>query len=119
MRSTAFGALPGGAQGLTTVQMSTPSSFGPTYDFGPGGVWAMPAGATRPILQWQLAQQDGRFCAAVWDGVLWHVLASAQRALDFARKAKDEIPLKEREQTCANQRGRLRRRFAGLLFDII
>ncbi|HEX7931620.1 MAG TPA: hypothetical protein VF573_00840 [Paraburkholderia sp.] len=56
VRSTAFGALPGGAQGLTTVQMSTPSSFGPTYDFGPGGVWAMPAGAAHPVLQWQLAQ---------------------------------------------------------------
>ncbi|WOD13662.1 GLUG motif-containing protein [Paraburkholderia kirstenboschensis] len=43
------------AQGLTTAQMSTPSSFSAAYDFGPNGVWAMPAGATHPILRWQLA----------------------------------------------------------------
>jgi hypothetical protein len=54
--TTLLGGSLGNAQGLTTMQMSTPSSFGPTYDFGPGGVWAMPAGATHPILQWQLAQ---------------------------------------------------------------
>ncbi|MEX3634125.1 filamentous hemagglutinin N-terminal domain-containing protein [Paraburkholderia sp. BR14320] len=56
VRTTILGANLGNAQGLTTMQMSTPSSFGPTYDFSPGGVWAMPAGATHPILQWQLAQ---------------------------------------------------------------
>jgi filamentous hemagglutinin family protein len=43
------------ANGLTTAQMSTPSSFGPTYDFGANGVWAMPAGATHPVLRWQVA----------------------------------------------------------------
>lgn len=41
---------------LTTAQMSTAASFGPTWNFGPGGVWALPAGATSPVLQWQLAQ---------------------------------------------------------------
>ncbi|MGF6837684.1 filamentous hemagglutinin family protein [Paraburkholderia youngii] len=56
VRATILGANLGNAQGLTTMQMSTPSSFGPTYNFGPGGVWAMPVGATHPILQWQLAQ---------------------------------------------------------------
>jgi hypothetical protein len=40
--------------GLTTAQMSTPSSFGVTYDFSANGVWAMPAGATHPVLRWQL-----------------------------------------------------------------
>ncbi|MCC8402394.1 filamentous hemagglutinin N-terminal domain-containing protein [Paraburkholderia sp. MMS20-SJTN17] len=43
------------ANGLTTAQMSTPASF-VSYDFGPTGVWAMPAGATHPVLRWQLAQ---------------------------------------------------------------
>ncbi|WP_459252510.1 two-partner secretion domain-containing protein [Paraburkholderia strydomiana] len=42
--------------GLTTAQMSQPASFGPTYDFGPNGVWAMPVGATHPVLRWQLGQ---------------------------------------------------------------
>ncbi|MGN6648834.1 beta strand repeat-containing protein, partial [Trinickia sp.] len=41
------------ANGLTTAQMSTPSSFA-GYDFGPNGAWAMPAGSTSPILRWQL-----------------------------------------------------------------
>jgi filamentous hemagglutinin family protein len=43
------------ATGLTTAQMSTPASFGPTYDFSSTGVWALPAGATHPVLRWQLA----------------------------------------------------------------
>jgi len=38
--------------GLTTVQMSDPASF-VGWNFGAGGVWAMPAGATHPILAWQ------------------------------------------------------------------
>jgi hypothetical protein len=42
-------------QGLTTAQMSLSSSFGATYDFGANGVWAMPSGATHPVLRWQLA----------------------------------------------------------------
>jgi filamentous hemagglutinin family protein len=49
------GGTVGTAQGLTTAQMSTPSSFSAAYDFGPNGVWAMPAGAKHPILRWQLA----------------------------------------------------------------
>ncbi|MCC8392470.1 filamentous hemagglutinin N-terminal domain-containing protein [Paraburkholderia sp. MMS20-SJTR3] len=43
------------ANGLTTTQMSTPASF-VSYDFSPAGVWAMPAGATHPVLRWQVAQ---------------------------------------------------------------
>jgi filamentous hemagglutinin family protein len=41
------------ANGLTTAQMSNPASF-VGWQFGPGGVWAMPAGATHPVLAWQL-----------------------------------------------------------------
>jgi filamentous hemagglutinin family protein len=41
------------ANGLTTAQMSTASSF-VGYQFGPNGVWAMPAGASSPVLRWQL-----------------------------------------------------------------
>ncbi|MFM0694273.1 filamentous hemagglutinin family protein [Paraburkholderia sp. GV068] len=46
---------PGNARGLTTAQMSVPSSFGPTYDFSPNGVWLIPSGGTHPVLRWQLA----------------------------------------------------------------
>ncbi|WP_175165833.1 filamentous hemagglutinin N-terminal domain-containing protein [Paraburkholderia fynbosensis] len=42
------------ANGLTSAQMSMPSSF-VGYDFEPNGVWSMPAGATHPVLSWQLA----------------------------------------------------------------
>ncbi|WP_236591575.1 two-partner secretion domain-containing protein [Paraburkholderia metrosideri] len=41
--------------GLTSAQMSTPSSF-QGYDFSTTGAWAMPAGATHPVLRWQLTQ---------------------------------------------------------------
>jgi filamentous hemagglutinin family protein len=43
------------ANGLTTAQMSRAASFGPSWDFGPTGTWALPAGATHPVLSWQLA----------------------------------------------------------------
>jgi len=43
------------ANGLTAAQMSSAASFGPSWDFGPGGTWALPAGATHPVLNWQLA----------------------------------------------------------------
>ena len=43
------------ANGLTTAQMSTPASFA-GYDFSSTGVWAMPAGATHPVLRWQVTQ---------------------------------------------------------------
>jgi filamentous hemagglutinin family protein len=46
------GNLPA-SNGLTTAQMSTPASFA-GWDFGPNGVWAMPVGATHPVLRWQL-----------------------------------------------------------------
>lgn len=42
------------ANGLTTAQMSNPASFD-GWDFGPGGVWAMPPGATAPVLEWQVS----------------------------------------------------------------
>jgi hypothetical protein len=35
--------------------MTLPASF-QSYDFGPNGDWAMPAGATHPVLRWQVAQ---------------------------------------------------------------
>jgi filamentous hemagglutinin family protein len=47
------GTLPA-SNGLTTAQMSNPASFA-GYDFGPDGTWAMPAGATHPVLRWQIA----------------------------------------------------------------
>ncbi|ACC74926.1 filamentous hemagglutinin N-terminal domain-containing protein [Paraburkholderia phymatum] len=43
------------ANGLTAAQMRNPASF-VSYDFSATGVWAMPAGATHPVLRWQLAQ---------------------------------------------------------------
>jgi filamentous hemagglutinin family protein len=42
------------SNGLTTAQMSTAASF-VSYDFSPTGVWALPAGATHPVLRWQVA----------------------------------------------------------------
>ncbi|SAL38515.1 two-partner secretion domain-containing protein [Caballeronia telluris] len=45
------------ANGLSTAQMSTASSFGPTWDFSPTGTWVMPAGGTHPVLRWQQAAQ--------------------------------------------------------------
>jgi filamentous hemagglutinin family protein len=50
------GSVPPASNGLTTAQMSNASSFA-GWDFSAGGVWAMPAGATHPILQWQQANQ--------------------------------------------------------------
>ncbi|SAK46085.1 filamentous hemagglutinin-like protein [Caballeronia calidae] len=47
------GTAPPATNGLTTAQMSNPASF-VSWSFGPSGVWAMPAGATHPVLQWQL-----------------------------------------------------------------
>jgi filamentous hemagglutinin family protein len=38
------------ANGLTTAQMSNRASFA-GYDFGPNGVWLMPAGAAHPVLR--------------------------------------------------------------------
>lgn len=43
------------ANGLTSAQMQQTASFA-GYDFGQNGVWAMPAGATHPVLQWQVQQ---------------------------------------------------------------
>lgn len=41
--------------GLTTAQMSNPASFA-SWNFGPGGAWSTPAGATHPVLSWQASQ---------------------------------------------------------------
>lgn len=41
--------------GLTTAQMSNAASFA-SWNFGPGGAWAMPAGATHPVLSRQVAR---------------------------------------------------------------
>lgn len=49
------GDLPA-TNGLTTAQMRVPASFA-GYGFGSNGVWAMPSGATHPVLQWQVAHQ--------------------------------------------------------------
>ena len=43
------------ANGYTTAQMSDTASFA-GYDFSATGAWAMPAGATHPILRWQLGE---------------------------------------------------------------
>ncbi|MCC8405337.1 filamentous hemagglutinin N-terminal domain-containing protein [Paraburkholderia sp. MMS20-SJTN17] len=44
------------SNGLTTAQMSNPASFDASWNFSPTGVWALPAGATHPVLRWQLGQ---------------------------------------------------------------
>ncbi|MDR5817978.1 hypothetical protein QCE62_30645 [Caballeronia sp. LZ033] len=44
------------ANGLTTAQMSLPGSLS-GYDFSLGGAWALPVGATHPVLNWQLTGQ--------------------------------------------------------------
>ncbi len=44
------------ANGLTTAQMSMASSFGPTWNFAPGGVWTFIAGVSHPVLQWQVGK---------------------------------------------------------------
>ncbi|MDP9651949.1 two-partner secretion domain-containing protein [Paraburkholderia caledonica] len=46
------GNLPA-SNGLTTAQMSDPKSF-VGWSFGSDGAWAMPAGATHPMLRWQV-----------------------------------------------------------------
>nr|WP_116137567.1 filamentous hemagglutinin N-terminal domain-containing protein [Trinickia diaoshuihuensis] len=47
------GGAPAG-NGLTTAQMSRAASFA-GWDFSANGAWAMPAGASHPVLRWQLA----------------------------------------------------------------
>ncbi|SAK91973.1 filamentous hemagglutinin-like protein [Caballeronia catudaia] len=46
------GTAPPDSNGLTTTQMSNASNF-LDWSIPAGGVWAMPAGATHPLLQWQ------------------------------------------------------------------
>jgi hypothetical protein len=41
------------ANGLTTAQTSTASSFGPTWGISPGGTWVVPEGGRHPILRRQ------------------------------------------------------------------
>ncbi len=54
--STGAGTQLPAANGLTTAQMSNPASFDASWDFSATGAWVIPAGATHPILRWQLAQ---------------------------------------------------------------
>ncbi|WP_250455948.1 filamentous hemagglutinin N-terminal domain-containing protein [Caballeronia sp. ATUFL_M2_KS44] len=42
------------ANGLTTAQMSTASSFAPSWNFAPGGTWTFVPGVSHPVLQWQV-----------------------------------------------------------------
>ncbi len=44
------------AVGLSAARMSQAASFGPTWDFSATGAWAMPAGASAPVLRWQLTE---------------------------------------------------------------
>ncbi|SAK83078.1 filamentous hemagglutinin-like protein [Caballeronia hypogeia] len=49
------GTTPPDSNGLSTAQMSNVGNY-LDWNIPAGGVWAMPAGATHPILQWQQAQ---------------------------------------------------------------
>jgi len=49
------GTVPPDSNGLSTAQMSNASNY-LDWNIPSGGVWAMPAGATHPVLQWQQAQ---------------------------------------------------------------
>jgi hypothetical protein len=53
----ALGTAVPAANGLSTAQMSTSASFGPTWNFGANGTWIIPVGSTHPILQWQTTTQ--------------------------------------------------------------
>lgn len=46
------------AVGLTAARMGQSGSFGPTWDFSTTGVWAMPAGASAPMLRWQMSSTN-------------------------------------------------------------
>jgi hypothetical protein len=52
------GTMVPAANGLTSTQMRTASSFA-GYDFGPNGAWAMPANGSHPVLRWQLQSSNG------------------------------------------------------------
>lgn len=52
----AYGTPIPAANGLTTAQMSTASSFGPTWNFAPGGTWTFIPGVSHPVLQWQVGR---------------------------------------------------------------
>lgn len=56
-KGTDRGGVPA-ANGLTTAQMSNPSSFA-GWNFSPNGAWAMPAGSTHPELRWQVSPAAG------------------------------------------------------------
>lgn len=50
-----YGTTVPATNGLTSAQMGMTSSFA-TYDFSATGAWAMPPGATHPVLRWQASQ---------------------------------------------------------------
>lgn len=47
------------SNGLTTAQMSDAASYS-GWDFSSNGAWALPAGATHPILRWQVEQPSSQ-----------------------------------------------------------
>jgi filamentous hemagglutinin family protein len=49
------GTVPPDSNGLTTAQMSNVGNY-LDWNIPAGGVWAFPAGATHPVLQWQQGQ---------------------------------------------------------------
>ncbi|RFU45018.1 filamentous hemagglutinin N-terminal domain-containing protein [Paraburkholderia sp. DHOC27] len=42
------------SNGLTSAQMINPASYGSSWNFGADGTWAIVAGATYPVLRWQV-----------------------------------------------------------------
>jgi filamentous hemagglutinin family protein len=54
--SAGSGAQLPASNGLTSAQMSAPSSFDASWDFSPTGVWVMQPGTSHPLLRWQLGQ---------------------------------------------------------------
>jgi hypothetical protein len=54
--SRSYGTAVPAANGLTTAQMRSASSFAPNWNFGPGGAWTFVAGVAHPVLRWQVAK---------------------------------------------------------------
>lgn len=52
----AYGTPVPAANGLTTAQMSTASSFASSWNFGPGGTWTFVPGIAHPVLRWEVAK---------------------------------------------------------------
>jgi filamentous hemagglutinin family protein len=50
----AIGTAIPGANGLTSAQMINPASYGSSWNFGADGTWVIAAGASYPLLRWQV-----------------------------------------------------------------